>query len=124
RPERASSRTRGSTSSRPPRVRNAGSRSVSASSASCRSQQSVSCWPARGPLVRIADMRRQRLRPLTEAEAYARCHGTRDSEVRIVKLEPRRPRYDLEVSGEDLRRSFEAKLAGRELEDEAITGTA
>jgi hypothetical protein len=47
-----------------------------------------------------------------------------DSEVRIVKLEPRRPRYDLEVSGEDLRRSFEAKLAGRELEDEAITGTA
>ena len=55
-------------------------------------------------------MRRQRLRPLTEAEAYARCHGMRDSEVRIVKLEPRRPRYDLEVSGEDLRRSFEAKL--------------
>jgi len=47
-----------------------------------------------------------------------------DSEVRIVKLEPRRPRYDLEVSGEDLRRSFEAKLAGRELEDEAVTGTA
>jgi hypothetical protein len=69
-------------------------------------------------------MRRQRLRPLTEAEAYARCHGMHDSEVRIVKLEPRRPRYDLEVSGEDLRRSFEAKLAGRELEDEAITGTA
>jgi hypothetical protein len=69
-------------------------------------------------------IRRQRLRPLTEAEAYARCHGTRDSEVRIVKLEPRRPRYDLEVSGEDLRRSFEAKLAGRELEDEAVSGTA
>jgi hypothetical protein len=69
-------------------------------------------------------MRRQRLRPLTEAEAYARCHGRRESEVRIVKLEPRRPRYDLEVSGEDLRRSFEAKLAGRELEDEAISGTA
>ena len=59
-------------------------------------------------------IRRQRLRPLTEAEAYARCHGTRESEVRIVKLEPRRPRYDLDVSGEDLRRSFEAKLADRE----------
>lgn len=69
-------------------------------------------------------MRRQRLRALTEAEAYARCHGMHDSEVRIVKLEPRRPRYDLEVSGEDLRRSFEAKLAGRELEDEAVSGTA
>jgi hypothetical protein len=69
-------------------------------------------------------MRRQRLRPLTEQEAYARCHGTRDTEVRIVKLEPRRPRYDLEVSGEDLRRSFEAKLEKRELEDEAVSGTA
>ena len=69
-------------------------------------------------------IRRQRRRPLTEAEAYARCHGTRESEVRIVKLEPRRPRYDLEVSGEDLRRSFEAKLADRELADEPVGGTA
>jgi len=68
--------------------------------------------------------RKQRLRELNEQEAYARCHGTHDSEVRIVKLEPRRPRYDLEVSGEDLRRSFEAKLAKRELEDEAVSGTA
>ena len=65
-------------------------------------------------------MRRQRLRPLTEAEAYARCHGTRDSEVRIVRIEPRRPRYQLEVSGEDLRRSFER----REPEGEAVGGTA
>jgi hypothetical protein len=69
-------------------------------------------------------LRKQRLRPLTEAEAYARCHGMHDSEVRIVKLEPRRPRYDLEVSGEDLRQSFEAKLAHRELEDEPVGGTA
>jgi hypothetical protein len=69
-------------------------------------------------------VRRQRLRPLTEAEAYARCHGTRESEVRIVKIEPRRPRYQLEVSGEDLRRSFEQKLAGREPEDEIVGGTA
>ena len=69
-------------------------------------------------------MRRQRLRPLTEAEAYARCHGTRESEVRIVKIEPRRPRYQLEVSGEDLRRSFEQTLAGREAEEEIVGGTA
>jgi hypothetical protein len=69
-------------------------------------------------------VRRQRLRPLTEAEAYARCHGMRESEVRIVKIEPRRPRYQLEVSGEDLRRSFEQKLAGREPEDETVGGTA
>ena len=68
--------------------------------------------------------RRQRLRPLNEAEAYARCHGTRDTEVRIVKLEPRRPRYELEVSGEDLRRSFEAKRAGREPDDDHVGGTA
>jgi hypothetical protein len=45
--------------------------------------------------------------------------------VRIVKLEPRRPRYELEVSGEDLRRSFEQKLQQREeLEDEIVGGTA
>ena len=69
-------------------------------------------------------MRRQRLRALTEAEAYARCHGTRETEVRIVKIEPRRPRYELEVSGEDLRRSFEQKLAGREAEEEIVGGTA
>jgi hypothetical protein len=68
--------------------------------------------------------RKQRMRALSEQEAYARCHGMRDSEVRIVKLEPRRPRYDLEVSGEDLRRSFEKKLEKRELEDEAVGGTA
>ena len=69
-------------------------------------------------------MRRQRLRALTEAEAYARCHGVRESEVRIVKIEPRRPRYRLEVSGEDLRRSFEEKLERRQLEDEPVGGTA
>jgi hypothetical protein len=67
-------------------------------------------------------VRRQRLRPLTEAEAYARCHGMRESEVKIVKIEPRRPRYELEVSGEDLRRSFERKLAGRDVEDDAVGG--
>jgi hypothetical protein len=55
-----------------------------------------------------------RLRPLTEAEAYARCHGEREAEVKVVHIEPRRPRYKLRVSGEDLRRSFESKLAARE----------
>jgi len=55
-----------------------------------------------------------RLRPLSEAEAYARCHGEREADVRIVHIEPRRPRYKMRVSGEDLRRSFESKLAARE----------
>ncbi len=68
--------------------------------------------------------KRQRLRALSEAEAYHRCHGTRESDVRIVHLEPRRPRYQLKVSGEQLRRSFEEKLEGREAEadDEAAVG--
>lgn len=55
-----------------------------------------------------------RLRPLTEAECYARCYGDADDNVRFVKLEPRRPRYDIEVSGEDLRQAFETRLDGRE----------
>jgi hypothetical protein len=61
---------------------------------------------------------RARLRPLNEAEAYARCHGGRRSDVRIVYLEPKRPRYDMPVTGEDLRRSFESKLDEREPHEE------
>jgi hypothetical protein len=55
-----------------------------------------------------------RLRPLTEAECYARCYGEGDDNVRFVKLEPRRPRFDLEVSGEELRQAFETRLDKRE----------
>jgi hypothetical protein len=64
-----------------------------------------------------------RLRPLTEAEAYARCYGRGDDNVRTVKLEPRRPRHDPSVSGEDLRQAFERKLDGRQPVDEpAVNG--
>ena len=55
-----------------------------------------------------------RLRTLTEAECYARCYGDGDDNVRFVKLEPRRPRYDIEVSGEDLRQAFESRLDERD----------
>ena len=55
-----------------------------------------------------------RLRTLNEAECYARCYGAGDDNVRFVKLEPRRPRFDLRVSGEDLRRAFEVRLEKRE----------
>ena len=55
-----------------------------------------------------------RLRPLTEAECYARCYGEGDDNVRFVKLEPRRPRFDLGVSGEELRQAFETRLDERE----------
>lgn len=58
--------------------------------------------------------RRQRLRALDEVQAYHRCHGER-SEVRIVHLEPRRPRADdFRVRGESLRQAFEARLDSRE----------
>jgi hypothetical protein len=57
---------------------------------------------------------RPRLRALSEAEAYHRCHGERNTEVRIVHLEPRRPRYPPRVSGEDLRTAFERRLDQRE----------
>ena len=58
------------------------------------------------------------LKPLNEAEAYARCHGTRGDEVRIIKVEPRRARYETGVSGERLREAFESRLDTREPEEE------
>ena len=61
--------------------------------------------------------RRAALAPLDEAAAYARCHGTRSTDVRIVKLPPRRPRYeDLLATGEQLRQLFEQRLDRREPE--------
>ncbi|MSO95274.1 MAG: hypothetical protein EXQ81_05700 [Thermoleophilia bacterium] len=57
----------------------------------------------------------ERLTPLDEAAAYARCHGYRDESVRIVKLPPRRARYEaLLTTGEEIRRGLEARLDGRE----------
>jgi hypothetical protein len=55
---------------------------------------------------------------LSEAECYARCYGDHDPTVQTVKLEPRRPRYRLPVSGEDLRRGLEQRL------DERLTEAA
>jgi hypothetical protein len=61
--------------------------------------------------------KRDRLRILDEAAAYARCHGERDDNVRIVKLPPRRLRYDAVLaSGEVIRREFEERLDTREPE--------
>jgi hypothetical protein len=63
-------------------------------------------WPQR---------KRDRLRPIDEATAYARCHGDRDENVRIVNLPPRRARYGgVLSSGEAIRRGFEDKLDTRE----------
>jgi hypothetical protein len=60
---------------------------------------------------------RDRLRPLDEAAAYARCHGDRDENVRLVKLPPRRARYENVLSsGASIRREFENRLDTREPE--------
>ena len=64
----------------------------------------------------VAWLRRKRdLRPLDEAAAYARCHGTRDDTVRVVKLPPRRARYDtLLATGEEIRRGLENRIDARD----------
>ena len=58
--------------------------------------------------------KRDRLRPLDEAAAYARCHGDRDDSVRVVVLPPRRARYDVLASGEEIRRQLEERIDARE----------
>lgn len=61
----------------------------------------------------------RRLRKLSEAECYIRLYGSWDPTVTLVKLEPRRPRYELQVTGEDLRRGLEERLDAREPEPDA-----
>jgi hypothetical protein len=62
----------------------------------------------------------RRLRSLSETECYVRLYGGWDPTVTLVKIEPRRPRYELAVSGEDLRRDFEARIEARA--DEFVAG--
>jgi hypothetical protein len=56
---------------------------------------------------------------LTEALAYARCHGDRGNDIlRVSKLAPyvlphRRRGHHVSVSGETLREAFAAKLDDR-----------
>jgi hypothetical protein len=65
--------------------------------------------------VRLLPFRRKRPEPpIGEAEAYARSYGEKSADVKPVKLPPRRKRFDLAVSGEQLRRRFEERLAARE----------
>jgi hypothetical protein len=53
------------------------------------------------------------MRTLGEAEAYHRSYGERGEDVRIVEVEPRRPRFELKVTGEQLRKRFEEMLEAR-----------
>jgi hypothetical protein len=60
-----------------------------------------------------------RLRPLTEAECYARCYGGRSEEhVSFVRLVPRRSRR-ADAAGEELRGRFERRLDAHGPEAEA-----
>ncbi len=59
--------------------------------------------------------RRKRVRPpIDESTAYARSYGDRGEQVKVVKLPPRRPRFPVLLSGEELRRRFEERLEKRE----------
>ncbi len=58
----------------------------------------------------------RRLRRLSEEECYLRCYGAGDAMVRVVRIEPRRPRGLARITGEELRRLFELRLDAREAE--------
>jgi hypothetical protein len=64
--------------------------------------------------MRLFRRRKRRLRQIGEAEAYGRAYGDRSEQVKVVKLEPRRPRYELKVSGESVREAFARRLEKRE----------
>ena len=58
--------------------------------------------------------RKHRLRQIGEAEAYWNAYGDRGERVRIVNLEPRRRRYEVNVTGEEVREAFAKRLEKRE----------
>jgi hypothetical protein len=58
-----------------------------------------------------------RLHQIGEAEAYGRSYGDTSRDVKIVKIEPRRPRYQLKVTGEALRGAFLDRLNKRDPAD-------
>jgi hypothetical protein len=67
--------------------------------------------------MRLFRGKRSRLHEIGESEAYGRTYGDRTGDVKSVKLPPKRPRYELKVSGETLREAFARKLDQREQEE-------
>lgn len=65
--------------------------------------------------MRLLRRRRAREAPILEDEAYARCHGERSGEiVSVARLERKPiPRRTGNLTGELLRRAFEARLDSR-----------
>jgi hypothetical protein len=61
---------------------------------------------------------KQRLHELGESEVYHHSYGDAPRDVKIVKLEPRRPRYrQVLADGERLRQAFLQRLDNREKEE-------
>jgi hypothetical protein len=61
---------------------------------------------------------KQRLRQLGESEAYHHSYGGAPRDVKIIKLEPRRPRYqEVLADGERLRQAFLQRLDKRDKEE-------
>jgi hypothetical protein len=58
----------------------------------------------------------RRLRSLSEAECYARCYGSWDAGVQVVRLQPRYSQSPIVFDGEALRRRFEEYLDARDPE--------
>jgi hypothetical protein len=62
---------------------------------------------------------KQRLRELGESEAYHHAYGEPSRDVKIVKLPPRRPKYQQVLAdGERMRQAFLKRLDKREREGE------
>jgi len=55
----------------------------------------------------------RRLRPLSEAECYARCYLGWEPTVTLVPLEQRQPPLPATITGEELRRLLEERLDAR-----------
>jgi hypothetical protein len=58
-----------------------------------------------------------RLHAIGEAEAYGRSYGQHTGDVRVVKVERRRPIRQLKVTGDSLRDAFLDRLNRRESGD-------
>jgi hypothetical protein len=59
--------------------------------------------------------RKRPLRTIGESEAYVHSYGERTTDVRVIKLPPRRPRYGaVLLTGEKLRRAFAERLDARD----------
>jgi hypothetical protein len=61
---------------------------------------------------------KRRLHELGESEAYHHSYGERPRDVKLVKLPPRRPRYQQVLAdGERLRQAFVQRLDKRDKEE-------